>query len=135
MAKVIETTSEVNTVSAAMMEAVSNLTENLAQSEPFFRYKAAEEKLNADHEALKILKDLSEIQQKIRAKQYSGPVSEEDLKRLRTLKSAVNTNDTIREYELAQEVAVAFLREVNQEISNLIGIDFASLTRRSGGCC
>ena len=34
-----------------------------------------------------------------------------------------------------KELAVAFLREVNQEISQLLGIDFASLTRRSGGCC
>lgn len=34
-----------------------------------------------------------------------------------------------------QELSVAFLREVNQEISQLLGVDFASLARRSSGCC
>jgi hypothetical protein len=35
---------------------------------------------------------------------------------------------------MAQQEAIAFLQEVNQEISSLLGYDFASLTRRSGVC-
>lgn len=127
----IEMTSTINILSTTMLEATSSLAENLAQSEPFLRYKAAEEKLNADHEALRLLTELSELQQKIRSQQYSGGISEEDLKQLRTLQNAVGTNETIQEYGLAQELAVAFLREANQEISNLLGVDFASLTNRS----
>lgn len=133
--KSTETTSAVNTISSTMLEATSNLAENLAQSEPFLQYKAAEGKLNSDHEALKLMRELSELQQKIRTQQYSVGISNSDLNRLRGLQNAIGTNETIQEYELAQEMAIAFLQEVNQEISQLLGIDFSSLTRRSGGCC
>jgi cell fate (sporulation/competence/biofilm development) regulator YlbF (YheA/YmcA/DUF963 family) len=122
-------------IPTSMLEATSNLAENLLQSEPFLRYKAAERKLQKDSEAQQLLTDLSEMQQKIRELQYTGVISETDLKRLRALQNAEGTNDVIQEYGLAQELAITLLREVNQEISNLLGIDFASLTRRSGGCC
>jgi cell fate (sporulation/competence/biofilm development) regulator YlbF (YheA/YmcA/DUF963 family) len=131
----IQTTTTMNAVSAPMMEVTQNLAENLAQSEPFLRFRAAQNKLNADAEAQHLLTELSEIQQKVRSNQYSDAISESELKRLRELQTATNLNETIQEYGLAQEYAVAFLREVNREISQLIGIDFASLTRRSSGCC
>jgi len=111
------------------------MAENLAQSEPFLRLKAAEAELNADLEALRILQELAALQQKIRGQQYSSSVSESDLKQLRALQNAVNANETIADFQMTQELAVAFLREVNDEISQLVSIDFASLTRRAGGCC
>ncbi len=122
-------------ISITMLEATSSLAENLAQSEPIRSYKAAEARLNADPIALQILADLSPLQQKIRQQQYSSAVPESDLKQLRELQSAMGANEIIQDYLLAQELAIAFLREVNQEISQLLGIDFASLARRSGGCC
>jgi len=118
-----------------MLEATSNLAENLRQSEPFLRYKAAELKLQADQEAQRLLTDLSEWQQKIRDQQNSGNIIVTDLERLRSLQNAVSTNDVIQDYGLTQELAVAFLREVNQGISTLLSIDFSSLARRSGSCC
>lgn len=135
MDKGTEMTSAIGAISITMLEATSNLAENLAQSEPFLRFKAAEARMNADHEAMRLMKELSEIQQKIRTQQSSGGISEGDIKQLRALQSAVGANETIQDYGLAQELAVAFLREVNQEISQLLGIDFASLARRSSGCC
>ena len=122
-------------ITSSMLEATSNLAENLHQSEPFLRYKAAERKLQADQEAQQLLTDLSEWQQKIREQQYSGHIIVTDLERLRSLQNAVGTNDVIQEHGLAQELAIAFLREVNQEISTLLSIDFSSLARRSGSCC
>ena len=125
----------ISDVSIKMREATSSLAENLAQSEPFLRYRAAESKLNADPTAQQIYADLSALQQKIRQGQQSSAVLESDLKQLRGLQNAMRANEIIQDYLLTQELAVAFLREVNQEISQLLGIDFASLTRRSGGCC
>lgn len=126
--------SPIGEVSITMLEATDVLTENLTQSEPFLRLKEAGEKFKADQDAVKLLRDLSELQQKIRQEQYSGGISEGDLKQLRALQSAAFDNESIQEYEIAQEYAVAFLREVNQEISQLLGVDFASLTRRGSGC-
>ena len=130
-----EMTSTISAISVTMLEATSNLAENLTQSEAFLRFRAAEAKLNADQEALRLLTEFSELQQKIRTQQHSSNISESDIKQLRALQSAIGTNETIQDYELMKELAVAFLREVNQEISQLLGIDFASLTRRSSGCC
>jgi cell fate (sporulation/competence/biofilm development) regulator YlbF (YheA/YmcA/DUF963 family) len=128
-------TPEISKLSSTMLEATTNMAENLAQSEPFLRLKAAEARLNADLEALRILQELAALQQKIRRQQYSSSVSESDLKQLRALQNAVNANETIADFQMTQELAVAFLREVNDEISQLVSIDFASLTRRAGGCC
>ena len=133
--KVIEMTSAQNAISITLLEATSVLAENLVQSEPFLCLQEADRKLHVDREAMRLLTEFAELQQKIRAQQHSGAISESDIKRMRELQSAVGTNDVIQEHGLAQETAIAFLREVNQEISNLLGVDFASLTRRSGGCC
>ena len=135
MAKTSKVTSNISEISNTLLEAASSLTENLNQSEPFLRYKAAEQRLHADQQAMQLLSDLSALQQKIRRQQNTGAISQKDLTQLRTLQSAVGTNETIQDHLLTQELAVAFLREVNQEISQLLGVDFASLARRSSGCC
>lgn len=133
--KETEMISAISAISVTMLEATSNLAENLSQSEAFLRFRTAEAKLNADQEALRLLTEFSELQQKIRTQQHSSNISESDIKRLRALQNAIGTNETIQDYELMKELAVAFLREVNLEISQLLGIDFSSLTRRSSGCC
>ncbi len=135
MAKQTISPTAINLVSSPILEVTQNLAENLAQSERILRYKAADQKLNGDAQAQRLLVELSELQQTVRTQQYAGGITTNQLKRLRELQAAVQQNETIQEYGLAQETAVAFLREVNQEISQLISIDFASLTRRSSGCC
>ena len=121
-------------ISPVMLEATQTLAQALLQSEPFIRYQEADRKLNADQDAMQLLADLSEAQSKIRKQQASNAVSESDLSQLRELHNAMRTNDTILAYGMAQQEAIAFLQEVNQEISSLLGFDFASLTRRSGVC-
>ncbi len=134
MGKTNGTPSAIKSLSITMLEATANLAENLAQAEPFLRFKAASDRLNADREAQGLLKELSEVQQRLRDQQYSGDIAREDIHRLRALQQTLGTNETLQDFLLTQELAAAFLREVNQEISQLLGIDFASLTRRSG-CC
>ena len=121
-------------ISPVMLEATQTLAQTLLQSEPFVRYQEADRKLHADQDAMQVLADLSEAQRKIREQQLLNAVSESDLSRLRELHNTMRTNDTILAYGMAQQEAIAFLREVNQEISSLLGYDFASLTRRSGVC-
>lgn len=130
-----EMTTTTVTISETMLEASSALAEGLAQSEAILGFKAAQAKLQKDNEALRLLKELSEIQQKARTQQSSGKISESDIISLRALQGSVGSNETIQEYEKSNALAVGFLREVNQEISELMGVDFAMLTRRSNGSC
>lgn len=118
-----------------LLAATSQLAENLVQSEPLLRFQESTRKLQSDKEASAMLTEFSILQQKLRIQQRSTQISEEDIKRVRELQNAISTNETIQEKELAEEYATAFLREVNQEISNMLGVDFASLARRSSGCC
>lgn len=128
-------TAKVPVVPNTLLEATSQLTGNLVRSEQFLRLQEAARKLQSDKEATALLAEFLDLQQKIRIQQRSTQISKEDIKRLRELQNAIMTKETIQEKELAEECAAAFLREVNQEISNMLGVDFASLARRSSGCC
>ena len=127
--------SPLSNLSEPLSAAAAALAENLLQSEPFVRYHQADRLLHEDQQATRLLEEFSKLQQDIRTRQYSEKITEEDIKRLRQLQTDVATNIVIQDQGLKQEMAVAFLKEVNQEISSLLGVDFASLTRRSSGCC
>ena len=121
-------------VSVQILNAASDLAENLSQSADILGFRRAENALYSDLQAMQMLKDLSKMQQKVRDQQYTGSLVQADLAALRSLQVSVAENQVIQTYLASQEAAKAFLREVNQEISQHMGIDFASLTRRSSSC-
>jgi hypothetical protein len=53
---------------------------------------------------------------------------------LRALQSVAQANRLIMDYVRTQQFAIDYLREVNRDVSELLGVDFASLARRPG-CC
>ena len=118
-----------------LQEATSSLAEKIAHSEPFVHFREATRKMEADQEAMHLLNEYRDMQRKIKAQHDSTTVEDIDYDWLRAMQSAIAANDTIQEQNNVQVKASTFLQEVNQEISNLLGMDFASLTRRSGGCC
>ena len=107
------------------------LIENLLGAEPFILYDRAQTRLNTDRQAMKLLEQLSTGQANIRKQQGNGSVTPQEIEHLRALQNEVRQNQTIMEYAQAQQAAVNYLREINQEISQLLGIDFASLARQS----
>jgi cell fate (sporulation/competence/biofilm development) regulator YlbF (YheA/YmcA/DUF963 family) len=117
-----------------LYQATQNLAENLVASEPFVRYFQAHHAFEADSEAQFLLKDISGIQGEIRKKQQRGQVTQADLDVLRTLQTQAQSSETLMQYANTQQEAVNFLREINQEISQLLGMDFAALSRKTG-CC
>jgi len=128
-------TTTISLLSTKMLDATTNLASNLAQSEVVLNFRTAETELQTDKEAQSLLTELSELQQKARSQQFSGSFSEGDIKRLRTLQNSFGSNESIQDYQIRNELAVNFLREVNLEISQVLGLDFAALTRRSSGSC
>jgi cell fate (sporulation/competence/biofilm development) regulator YlbF (YheA/YmcA/DUF963 family) len=109
------------------------LSENLLAAEPFVLYHLAENRLNQDPQGKSLLEQLSTLQAGIRKGQVDGGVTQADIDRLRTLQAEVKQNQTIMEYARTQQAAINYLREINQEISQLLGLDFAALARQS--CC
>lgn len=121
-------------LSLEMAQATEALGQNLAASEPFLRYRAAEQALADDESASSLLRELAQRQAEMRRRQSQGLLTASDLTRLRELQASVQENQPIIDYFRAQEQVTAYLQAINDEISNLIGIDFAGLARASG-CC
>jgi cell fate (sporulation/competence/biofilm development) regulator YlbF (YheA/YmcA/DUF963 family) len=120
---------------ADFLTATEALAENLASSEPIVAYRVSCERLDADSPAEALLQRLGQLQSEIRASPIRGAVTQADLERLQTLQREVRSNPIINTYASTQQIAVAYLREITTEISQLLGIDFAALARLSGGCC
>ena len=127
--------SSISTTSITLLEATSELADSLLQSEPFLRLHQAEQIVQTNPEAIKLLSEFSTLQKQFQSTRLSGSIAEGDIQRFREVQSEIGMNEVIQEQRLAQELAIALLRQVNQEITQLLGIDFGALTRRSGGCC
>lgn len=133
--KNLEKINEIHSDPLLIQEATSNLAENLIQSEAFLKLKQAEQALNENEKATTLLNDFEKLRQKIVADQNNGNFSESDLTQFRGLQMEIAENEVIQEYNQAQESAKELLKDVNQEISQIIGVNFATLAQRSSGCC
>jgi cell fate (sporulation/competence/biofilm development) regulator YlbF (YheA/YmcA/DUF963 family) len=105
------------------------LGDALKNTPPLRSYAEAAAKMEADAQATALLDELQRVQSDIRVRQSNGGISQAEIARLRRLQYDVQTHPTIAALVEAQQVATAYLPDVNQEISQLLGIDFATLGR------
>ncbi len=97
-------------------------------------YAEASAQLSADNAATGLLDELQRLQADIRQRQSDGHVGPGDIMRLRRLQNDVQANETIAAFVQAQSQAQGFLRQVNTDLSERLGVDFATLGRVST-CC
>jgi cell fate (sporulation/competence/biofilm development) regulator YlbF (YheA/YmcA/DUF963 family) len=112
-------------------EATDILIQNLLASEAFLVYQRSQATMNSDSEARGLLDLLSTLQAALRHKQSANSVTQTDVEELRSIQTQVQGNTTIMAYAQSQQGAVNFLREVNQEISQTLGVDFATLAKQN----
>ncbi|GAP10088.1 uncharacterized conserved protein [Bellilinea caldifistulae] len=113
-----------------LSEALQNLIDHLTHSEAFIRFRNAEQALMNDSTALDLLNQLARLQQTLKTQQRNNQPTEETLGHLRQLQLQVAEHPLIQDYEYSRETYIALIRQVNQQISQLIRLDFAALTRR-----
>ncbi len=118
-------------LSPQLQEAIQSLIDNLLASEAFVQYQQAHAHLGTNSEAHTLLEQLTQSQGRVRQKQASGGVNQAELDSLRLLQQRVQRTPVIMEYAQSQQGAVSFLREINSEISELLGIDFATFANHS----
>jgi cell fate (sporulation/competence/biofilm development) regulator YlbF (YheA/YmcA/DUF963 family) len=118
-------------ITPMMQEATDALIGNLLASEAFIHYQQAQSCLNGDRQARALLEQLSQTQTSLREKQANGVVTQADVDGLRAIQEQVQRNNIIMDYAHTQQNAVNFLREINDEISQLLGINFASFANRA----
>ncbi len=113
-------------LSPELQEATQALIENLLASEPFLNYQRARTRLHQDYESQSLLDRLNRAQASLRQKQATGEVGQAEVDSLHLLQQRVQRNSVIIDYARSQQEAISFLREINNEISELLGINFAS---------
>ena len=118
-------------LNSSMQEATDALIGNLLASEAFVRYQQAHTRLNEDRQARVLLEQISRTQADLRKKQTDGGVTQAEIDTLRALQEQVQHNSVIMVYAQSQQDAINFLREINDEISQLLGINFASFANHA----
>ncbi len=116
-----------------LRESTENLAENLLHAEPFLAFTQTKSRLDADGQASGLLAHLSTAQAELRTLQARNEVRQEDIENVRALQRAVQANTTIMGFAEVQKTAMDYLSDINQEISQMLGFDFATLA--SPSCC
>ena len=119
------------TLPPELHEATNTLIQNLLASETFLTYQQSQATMNSDSEARGLLDLLSTLQTALRHKQSNNSVTQTDIEELRAIQTQVQANPVIMAYAQSQQDAVNFLREINQEISQTLGVDFAALAKKN----
>jgi cell fate (sporulation/competence/biofilm development) regulator YlbF (YheA/YmcA/DUF963 family) len=123
--KLMDTT--VITLPENISTAVDQLAAAVLRAQPIADYQQAKARLDADPEARELLDRLAKAQSDLRVRQAQNAVTQADVDQLRVIQRQVQSNRRIMDYARTQQAAVAYLPVVNQEISQLLGVDFASL--------
>lgn len=110
-----------------LLMATESLAETLLHSEPIRDFHQAEAYLDADPEARTLLERLSSAQNEFRIRQSNGDLTQADIDSLRDLQRQVQANNLIMRFAETQQTAIDYLPEVNKEISQLLGFDFAGM--------
>jgi cell fate (sporulation/competence/biofilm development) regulator YlbF (YheA/YmcA/DUF963 family) len=112
-----------------LMVATDWLAEAIKQSEPMRRYQQAQAALEADEQASNILEQLTAVQIDLRQRQMNGRLTQADIQQARALQNEAQANGLIMAFVQTQQQAMASLNEVNDEISQLLGLNFAALSQ------
>ncbi len=107
--------------------ATGQLAAAILNAQPIAAYRQAKARLDADPEARELLERFAEAQADLRVRQSRNAVTQAEVAQLRALQRQVQSNRRIMDYAETQQMAIAYLPGVNQEISQLLGVDFASL--------
>jgi len=115
-------------------EVTIKLGNYLISSEPYVRYALAEQSMDNDDEVRSLMHRLAEAQERVREAQVRGTIIANDLQALSELQLQVKAIPVIKDYNASQQELAKFLQEINTEISQLLGINFALIARHSS-CC
>lgn len=116
-----------------LQAATEQLGQILLQVKPLAAYHQAKARLDGDPEASALLEQYAAAQANLRMQQVNNAVTQASVEHLRSLDRQVRSNPVIMEYAEAQQMATAYLAEVNLEISQLLGMNFGAWAS-SGRC-
>lgn len=113
----------------AVEEQLQTFIKTVKDSKTYEEFVTANERLEADSEAMSLLQEYQQKKQQIQR----GGVDDATMSELQELRKEMLENETIQAHQAAQEAFVELLQETNDVISEQIGREFAQSL--GGGCC
>ncbi len=120
-------------VTAEVQAAVANFAAALAETTEFQAFEEAAVVFNKDQAARQAVRLFQEKQKSMQLMQQLGAVTSAELQELKQARQAMMDQPSVRAYVESQEELIRVCQAAAQEISGVIGLDFASACAR--GCC
>ena len=98
------------------------------------RFLEAQHSYETDEELIEWRGAFNKAAEGFREMQAAGTLTEQEINRIRTLQSNLNLHPRTVEFLCAQQEMTELLRECNQQIFEVLGIDFSAIAAPSG-CC
>jgi len=119
---------------ADLNNAVLSFARSLKSADAVESFLKARDDFESDAELSRSREAFDQAAQNFREKQTAGTLSEQDINRVRTLQSNVNVHPRTVKLLRAQQEMAELLQECNQQMTEVLGIDFAG-TSVPSGCC
>ena len=119
-------------IQPALLEATEALGASLASSPQFVALRQAQARLEQDEHARALLDHLVEVERDVRKRQADGSLTRDDIDRVRAAQNEAWSQPVAKDLATAQRAAAAVLPEVNQLITELLGVDVAALAAARG---
>ena len=118
------------------MRAARDFGAALSDCKEVLALKQAEGAFRKNKEARDLLSSYQTRQRFLQMARMRGKgLPDIEMAELRTLEAKVNSNALIRNFVENSRAFQEAMRNLNTEISGLLGIDFSSNSRSGGGCC
>ncbi len=121
-------------LTADLNNAAVSFARSLKSAAVVARYWEARHSFESDVQLARSRDSLNRAAQSFREKQSAGTLSERDINRVRVLQAKLNLHPRAVELLSAQQEMVELLQECNQQMTEVLGIDFAS-AGVPAGCC
>lgn len=117
------------------VRASRSLAKAIVETANFKDFERAQDRMGTDPEAREMLKALEIAEQKAQRAASWGGLPKSESKNLENLREETFKQPTILAFLNAQNGLVAELQELNQYMTEKLGIDFADMTKPQTGCC
>lgn len=120
----------------AMVEAARELGRALRQTQTIRRLHDSRVEMEQDAEVQGLLKEFWGLRKEYTAKQRAGTLTDEDYQTIRQVQERYIRHPKVMAAQRSSAEVRQFLQDINQELTERLGFDFAEHGRpQGGGCC
>ena len=118
-----------------LTDSINSFAEALMATEEFSAYDAAQKAFQQDDSVRDLLTRLNTLSHELGQKQQQDELTDEDIELYRSLKTQFTENPTVAHLQEQENKVTETFRECNHEISQELGLDFASNAAPSSCGC